>query len=1548
MKPSMSPTRRLALSAGLLVAALMSCGREVTGPGTAPVNAFKRFAAVAFSPQYETAVQGTARQAALTQVAFDHVRITLRREDGTIALDTVVTFAAGLDELVLSLSVSLPASAPASGVPLTLNLNYVNAAGETVFSGGPVIVMAIPSTPGGTPPPPVQVPVHYTGTGSNATAVSITPRIAAGIAGQSASFTAQALGSTGQVIAGTPIVFSSSDPGVVRIGNPSSGSADFVGRGTAFVYALLLTGQKDSAVVTVTLPATAIALVSGGDQVANAGSTLPQPVVAQVRAVDGVGVAGVTVTFAVASGAGVITPASAVSGANGQVSASWKLGPAAGAQSMTVTSAGLTGSPITVNATALAIVPSKLVMTTPPVNGKAGNALAAVAVTVQDALGNTVTAFTGDVSVAIGNNPGSATLGGTTTVKAVNGVATFSNLTLNRPGTAYTLAFSSSGLSGVISSAFDVTAGNAAKLVFGPMTSTADAGNSMGSVLVMAQDADGNTVTSFTGVVTVAIGTNPGASTLSGTLARAAVAGVATFNDLSLNKKGPSYTLVASAAGMTGGTSAPFNVAPGAPSGLSIVSGNGQAMASGSLLSPIAVRLHDALGNGIEGASIAFAVTSGGGTLSSATAITDADGVARVSWTIGAGPQTMTATYAGLPSTIVTATSTSAILTWTGAISTAWNVAGNWSPAFVPTAVDAVTIPVTTNAPIISAPASVISLVVATGATLTNNSTLTVNGSVDAGTTITGTGSVILAGASGTVMGLINQALTVFAGTHTLSGYVEVTGNVTVSGAGAVLTLNGNELYVTGNFATANGGAVDLTNSMDYLYVAGSAVFGGGSTAGKLTLGTLEVVQDFTQSGAANSFAPGVDFLTTIGAPYATAALRSSRNRGARSLGVAALRDPAVELARNARMQRLAPLRAAQAERLAKLDRRAAAYASRGMAAPSRELDATRNNSADQATTRLGHPARVYSGTSVITFTNPASSFFGTLYLHGPAYSLASDVVVTGQLQTESSYPWVHSSSTTARKLTSHGAAVSNLSFDNVSWNMLDGSDIWTMDYVDFNNMDPTADQFTIARTSDERAICDCSSYYELYYWSFYTTPTTGNYIKATDTNGGPHLLDVRMYMPDPATNGGHVSTAGGAVITDWPATAVVTWTGATSNVWSVASNWSGGAVPTSTDDVLIPASAATNPYIQTDIAGSVGYAHNLTIESGRTINLNCGTELRVYGNVIAPLGAAAVGTCEGEAIHLVGDGTAGGNTVVGNFEMVTVDGNYKVSGPGNQLIVTLSWGGLLSIDGTTGGNLTINGGRVDADKFETTKHGTLTMTNAGDQLFVGGGSGSGSAYFKGGSTAGKLTAGTITILGGACLYTTPADTAVASDAFAPSGTHKVVFGGANNCVGFAVPTMSYFQDVTVNAGTRLFVETNGFNANGTLSRGAGSGMMTIDGGGTPVINNVSGLNITGGPTTFNNIGLRLVVGTANATLNTVTFTGFVGYMSPILRVMRNSPEIITFNALDFSAVTGLSLGGVFLDNFGTATVNVRGSNPLTGIPGTYPGSYTGTVSWIP
>src|SRR5207247_1903071 len=139
--------------------------------------------------------------------------------------------------------------------------------------------------------------------------------------------------------------------------------------------------------------------------------------------------------------------------------------------------------------------------------------------------------------VALGSNPGGATLSGTTPVTAAGGVATFFDLSLNKTGTGYTLTASASGFTTITSSAFDITPGTATQLAFTVQPSTTVAGAAISpAVQVTALDPAGNPVPGFTGNVSVVLGNNPGGSTLGGTTTIAAVNGVASFATLTLDK----------------------------------------------------------------------------------------------------------------------------------------------------------------------------------------------------------------------------------------------------------------------------------------------------------------------------------------------------------------------------------------------------------------------------------------------------------------------------------------------------------------------------------------------------------------------------------------------------------------------------------------------------------------------------------------------------------------------------------------------------------------------------------------------------------------------------------------------------------------------------------------------------------------------------------------------------------------------------------------------------------------------------------------------------
>jgi hypothetical protein len=111
------------------------------------------------------------------------------------------------------------------------------------------------------------------------------------------------------------------------------------------------------------------------------------------------------------------------------------------------------------NASTLCGVATKLVFSTQPGNGVAGSPLSTQpVVTAVDNDGNPDPNFNGAVTLTINNNPGGGTLGGTTTVNAVNGVATFTNVSIDQPGMGYTLDANSPGLTGTTSAPFNVTA----------------------------------------------------------------------------------------------------------------------------------------------------------------------------------------------------------------------------------------------------------------------------------------------------------------------------------------------------------------------------------------------------------------------------------------------------------------------------------------------------------------------------------------------------------------------------------------------------------------------------------------------------------------------------------------------------------------------------------------------------------------------------------------------------------------------------------------------------------------------------------------------------------------------------------------------------------------------------------------------------------------------------------------------------------------------------------------------------------------------------------
>src|SRR6266849_4639725 len=162
------------------------------------------------------------------------------------------------------------------------------------------------------------------------------------------------------------------------------------------------------------------------------------------------------------------------------------------------------------------------------------------------------------------------------------------------------------------------------KLAFTLEPTAAIEGAATSLVAVTVQDVYGNTVSSASTNVTVAIGANPTGGTLSGTTTVAAVSGVAVFSNLILDKSGARYTLTANAAGLTGATSSPFDVAP-IPRKLAFIVQPSATLISGAIKPAVRVAVQDENGNTMAGAStnvtVAIGTNPAGGSLSGTTTV---------------------------------------------------------------------------------------------------------------------------------------------------------------------------------------------------------------------------------------------------------------------------------------------------------------------------------------------------------------------------------------------------------------------------------------------------------------------------------------------------------------------------------------------------------------------------------------------------------------------------------------------------------------------------------------------------------------------------------------------------------------------------------------------------------------------------------------------------------------------------------------------------------------------------------------------------------------
>ena len=277
---------------------------------------------------------------------------------------------------------------------------------------------------------------------------------------------------------------------------------------------------------------------------------------------------------------------------------------------------------------------AKLVFTQQPVGnvGIGVNLPTQPILAITDAGGNVRTADALPVTLAI--KAATPTVGGpgalvcsTNPLTTGSGVATFAGCKINtNSGTGYMLHATSGALAAADSTAFNITSGVATKLAFSTQPGGGTAGLAWTTQpIVQVQDASGNVViTDSTTVVTLAIGTNPGAGTLTctGGLTKTVVNGQAAFTGCALSKVGTGYTLVATSSPVyTSATSTAFSVVLGTATQLGFTAQPGASSSGVPFTIQPVVAIQDAGGNTITTAptttvTLALGANPGTGTLS--------------------------------------------------------------------------------------------------------------------------------------------------------------------------------------------------------------------------------------------------------------------------------------------------------------------------------------------------------------------------------------------------------------------------------------------------------------------------------------------------------------------------------------------------------------------------------------------------------------------------------------------------------------------------------------------------------------------------------------------------------------------------------------------------------------------------------------------------------------------------------------------------------------------------------------------------------------------
>jgi hypothetical protein len=410
--------------------------------------------------------------------------------------------------------------------------------------------------------------------------------------------------------------------------------------------------------VTMQLSASPIAFkieaISAPTQSGSAGQSVADPPSVLVRAADDTPVPGVAVTFAV-SGGGTISPSGVVTTNDKGIAAltSWSLGSQPGAsQTVTASSPGLAGSPVTFTATALAastiakvsgdnqrtvmgraLSEPIVVLVSDPNNTPVPNATVTFTAgsggSVQPSVATTNANGRASVTWSLGTTVGSQTLTASLVGPQGSASVTFTATATGATGIVKVAGDGQSGPAGsTLPTAIRVRAVGENNLAVSGVTVTFTAPNNGNANPTSAvTDANGEASTSWT--LPQSVGTH------------SLTASVTTAGGVQ------SVTFGASA------TTPP-------PSGIQITDGDGQSGQAGSALPrQVVARVVNTIGGPVSGVTVTFTPGTGAGqSFSPTSGVSNANGEVRSTWTLGGtlGPYTASVSAPGLGTRTITAT----------------------------------------------------------------------------------------------------------------------------------------------------------------------------------------------------------------------------------------------------------------------------------------------------------------------------------------------------------------------------------------------------------------------------------------------------------------------------------------------------------------------------------------------------------------------------------------------------------------------------------------------------------------------------------------------------------------------------------------------------------------------------------------------------------------------------------------------------------------------------------------------------------------------------